>query len=97
MTILARDIIIETASVFGIPAHQIYGPSRKREIALARHAACEAIVLAGWPAAHAGRILSRDETTASHSVRQASNLARYYPDFAERRARLVARLGLVPC
>lgn len=92
-----EQIVRLAAHVFDVPAHQIYGPSRKRPIALARHAAYEAIRAISHSDAAVGRFLDRDPTTVRRGINQAANLALYWPDFAERRARLAREVEALSC
>lgn len=97
MSAAPEQIVRIAARIFDVPAHQIYGPSRKRPIALARQATYEAISATGRSDAAVGRILDRDPTTVRHGIRQAANLATCWPDFAERRTRLAVEVEALSC
>jgi chromosomal replication initiator protein len=88
------NAIEATAAEFGITANQLLSPSRKTKFSHPRilaMALARELTKVSYPVI--GRYFSRHHTSVLHAVERSQELLEAYPELAEKRLAVLARLG----
>lgn len=89
------ELIAAAAEIFDLTPSEILGRGRTREVTRGRFGLYKALRLRGWSYLRIGAYLDRDHATIIYGVRQAEEMMRRHPSYAEK-VQLLADYGRRP-